>query len=66
MTKTDIFDVVVAKTGFTKNKSVDYVESVFEIMKSTLANGENLNLSGFGNFTEKRTKESLLESSWSF
>lgn len=50
MTKADIFDRVAEKTGFTKKQSVDFVESVFEIIKGTLASGENLKVSRFGNF----------------
>ena len=50
MTKADIVDNVSDKTGFTKKDSIELVEQVFELMKDTLAGGENLKLSGFGNF----------------
>jgi integration host factor subunit alpha len=54
MTKADIVDKVADRTGFTKKDSVELVELVFELMKDTLAGGENLKLSGFGNFTVKK------------
>jgi len=50
MTKADIVERVHQKTGFNKKESFDLVESVFEVMKETLAGGEDLKLSGFGNF----------------
>lgn len=54
MTKADIFDHVAEKADFSKKESIDLVESVFEIMKSTLATGENLKISCFGNFIVKQ------------
>ena len=50
MTKADIVEKVHDKTGFTKKASIELVEQVFELMKYTLAGGENLKISGFGNF----------------
>ena len=54
MTKADIVDRVAEKTDLTKKESIDLVESVFEIIKSTLATGENLKISCFGNFVVKQ------------
>ena len=58
MTKADIVDQIANKTGFTKPESFDLVESVISIIKETLADGETLKISGFGNFvvTEKNDR----------
>lgn len=41
----------------TKNKSVETVEALLEIIKRTLENGENVLISGFGKFCVKEKKE---------
>ena len=43
--------------GITKPESLDIVENLFEIMKATLANGEDLLISGFGKFSVREKKE---------
>lgn len=50
MTKADIVELIAVKTGFSKKESGVLVELVFETMKSTLIEGENLKITGFGNF----------------
>ena len=50
LTKTDIVQIVTQKTGLPKNKSVHAVEWLLEIMKDTLASGEDVLISGFGKF----------------
>ncbi|MCK9230932.1 MAG: integration host factor subunit alpha [Syntrophales bacterium] len=50
MTKADIIQNVYNKLGFSKRDSARIVESVFDIMKETLARGEKIKISGFGNF----------------
>jgi len=37
-------------TDFTKKESADIVECVLNLLKSTLKNGENIKIAGFGNF----------------
>ncbi|MFZ1202662.1 MAG: integration host factor subunit alpha [Desulfobacterales bacterium] len=43
----------VHELGFTKKKSVDTVESLLEIIKTTLERGEDVLISGFGKFCVK-------------
>jgi integration host factor subunit alpha len=43
----------------TKPESLYYVDQLFELMKSTLANGEDLLISGFGKFHVRQKKERL-------
>jgi integration host factor subunit alpha len=50
MTKVDLIEKVYLKTGFSKKEAGDIVERVFELMKSTLENGEKIKIAGFGNF----------------
>ncbi len=50
MTKADIVDRVTEKSGLSKMESTECVEMLLELMKSTLESGENLKISGFGNF----------------
>jgi integration host factor subunit alpha len=53
MTKVDIAERVMSETGFTKAESFDHVEALLSIIKDTLADGETLKISGFGNFVVK-------------
>ena len=57
LTKNDLV-AAVNDLGFTKKKSVDIIEGLIEIMKSTLAQGEDVLVSGFGKFSvkEKRSR----------
>jgi integration host factor subunit alpha len=50
MTKADIIEAVYEQIGFSKKEAADVVEIVFEAMKDTLASGEKIKISGFGNF----------------
>ena len=56
LTKSDIV-ARVHELGFTKKKSVDIIESLLEIMKSTLENGDDILISGFGKFCVKEKKK---------
>ena len=50
LTKLDIVDAVQTETGFAKQKSTELVENLLERIKSTLASGEDVLVSGFGKF----------------
>ncbi len=52
LTKSDIVERVHG-LGFTKKEAVDIIESLLEIMKSTLEKGEDVLVSGFGKFCVK-------------
>ena len=56
LTKNDIV-TNVHELGFTKKKSVEIIETLLEIMKSTLENNEDLLISGFGKFCVKQKKQ---------
>ena len=57
MTKADIFEKVQEGMGLARKESAEMVEAVFAIMKTTLESGENLKISGFGNFEIKQKKD---------
>jgi integration host factor subunit alpha len=57
MTKADIVEKLQAGTGLTKKESVEMLEAVFSIMKSTLEQGENFKISGFGSFLVKQKND---------
>ncbi len=48
MTKADIIRNVHEKIGVSKSDAARLVESVFDIIKDTLAGGEDVKISGFG------------------
>ena len=56
LTKNDIV-TKVHELGFTKKKSIESVEILLETMKNTLANGEDVLISGFGKFCVKEKKK---------
>jgi integration host factor subunit alpha len=57
MTKADIVESVYEKLGgFSKREAAEIVELVFETLKETLANGEKVKISGFGNFVVREKK----------
>jgi len=57
LTKAHLIDTIYNSFDFPKNKSAQVVESLIEILKSTLANGEDVLISRFGKFWVKDKKE---------
>ncbi len=57
LTKAKIVDVIHSELGFPKNKSAELIEILLEQIKSTLENGEDVLISGFGKFCVKEKKE---------
>jgi len=53
LTKAQIVNMIVEQNGFPKNKSAEIVETLLEIIKSTLASGDDVLVSGFGKFCVK-------------
>lgn len=53
LTKADLIDSIYNQVGISKTKSARLVESLLEIMKRTLENGEDVLISGFGKFSPK-------------
>lgn len=51
LTKADIVERVYKEAGFSKKEAADLVDLVFKVIKDTLARGEKVKISGFGNFS---------------
>ncbi|MGC2322716.1 MAG: HU family DNA-binding protein [Terriglobales bacterium] len=59
MIKLDIINEVVTKTGITKTKAEQAVETVFDGMKQALARGDRIELRGFGVFNVRPRKTGI-------
>jgi integration host factor subunit alpha len=57
LTKADIVFQLTNHLGFTKKQASDTTETLLEIIKSTLASGEDVLVSGFGKFCVKQKAE---------
>ncbi|NVM56934.1 MAG: integration host factor subunit alpha [Desulfobacterales bacterium] len=57
LTKADIINAIHNNLGHSKAQSAELVESLLETIKQTLANGEDVLISGFGKFCVKNKKE---------
>ncbi|MCJ7542052.1 MAG: HU family DNA-binding protein, partial [Desulfobacterales bacterium] len=53
LAKSQIVESVQNQTGFPRNRSVEIVETLLEIIKKTLTSGEDVLVSGFGKFCVK-------------
>jgi len=54
LVKDDLAKMLYNQSGFSKHKSRDVVETVFELVKKALESGEDVLISGFEKFTIKR------------
>ena len=50
LTKADIADRLFNEVGLNKREAKEFVDAYFEIIREALETGENVKLSGFGNF----------------
>jgi integration host factor subunit alpha len=57
LTKSYLIDAIAEQNGFSKKKSAETVETILELIKSTLASGEDALISGFGKFCVKEKRE---------
>jgi integration host factor subunit alpha len=56
LTKIDIVSAVQTQNRYTLKESSDIVNTLLEILKSTLASGEDVLISGFGRFQVKNNR----------
>ncbi len=54
LTKAELAELLFDKLGLNKRESKDMVEAFFEIVHGTLVSGQDVKLSGFGNFNIRR------------
>ncbi len=59
LTKAELVSTISDQCSFSRLDSAQILEQVFQILKETLERGENVKISGFGNFVvrEKRPRE---------
>lgn len=57
LTKADIANRLFDEVGLNKREAKEFVDAYFETIKSALENGENVKLSGFGNFQLREKNE---------
>lgn len=50
LTKSDMAERLFMNVGLNKREAKEFVDAFFETMRETLARGEQVKLSGFGNF----------------
>jgi integration host factor subunit alpha len=50
LTKAEIADRLFNEVGLNKREAKEFVDAYFEIIREALESGENVKLSGFGNF----------------
>jgi len=54
LTKAELSELLFDKLGLNKRESKDMVEAFFDILHASLVKGQDVKLSGFGNFNIRR------------
>ena len=57
LTKADIIETIQSKNDLTGKQSTNLVEKIIEIMKGTLASGDDVLISGFGKLCVRHKAE---------
>ena len=57
LTKEDLLTAISEANGYPRNRSVELVEILLELIMSKLASGEDVLISGFGKFCVKEKRE---------
>jgi len=57
LTKADIINIIQRENGYSRIKATELVESLLELIKTTLESGEDVLVSGFGKFCIQSKKE---------
>ena len=59
MTRIDLVKAIHERVAFSMKESASIVKMVFETIKDTLGKGENIKISGFGNFNIREKRERI-------
>lgn len=59
MTKADVISQIAEKTGIDKADVTTTVETLFAVVKDSMAEGENIYVRGFGSFVNKRRAQKI-------
>jgi integration host factor subunit alpha len=57
LTKAQIIDAIAVQNGFPEKRSSEIVETLLELIKSSLESGEEVLISGFGKFCVKEKRQ---------
>jgi len=57
LSKDDVVKALAKENGYQLNHTVELIETLFELIKSTLASGEDVLVSGFGKFCVKKKRK---------
>ncbi|MBT8352858.1 MAG: integration host factor subunit alpha [Deltaproteobacteria bacterium] len=57
LTKAQLIERIQSKNGLTKKRNTELVETTIDIIKNTLASGEDILIVGFGKFCVKEKAE---------
>ena len=57
LTKARIIEEIQTELRFSKKETTDLIETLLEIMKRTMENGEDVLISGFGKFCVKEKQQ---------
>jgi integration host factor subunit alpha len=57
LTKAHIVEAIAEQNRFTKKKSMETVETIMELIKTSLVSGDDVLISGFGKFCVNAKKE---------
>ena len=57
ITKAHFIDALYNNVGYSRAKSIELVDSLLKIIKTTLESGEDVLISGFGKFCVREKKE---------
>lgn len=59
MTKADVINEIADKTGIDKTDVQTTVEAFFSVVKSSMADGDNIYVRGFGSFINKKRAKKI-------
>ena len=59
MTKADVISRIAEKTGIDKADVTTTVETLFAVVKDSMAEGENIYVRGFGSFVNKKRAKKI-------
>lgn len=57
LTKAEIINTIETKLSYSKKEATAAVETILEVVKTTLASGDDVMISGFGKFCVKEKNE---------
>lgn len=59
MTKADVISEIADKTGIDRGDVTASIEAFFSVVKSSMAEGENIYVRGFGSFVNKKRAKKI-------